>query len=231
MSEQSLGKKAIWGMALFYVIAIALRYLTNKVGLASGISISFLKVIVQALGPALGALVAVKVFRLDFVMTVKGVFRTIWTPLLVFWLLPVVLIAGNAYLRDRTFPWLAVCSILVYGLLEEIGWRGFLQEQLKSLPRFRGIAIITVLWFVWHLNFKISSGNLVFLLILLLGSWGLNLVAHRTRSLLAVAAFHSLNNFYPEWDQTTAMMAGIMACVWIGVLIYMKKTMPVSEQS
>jgi uncharacterized membrane protein len=48
-----------------------------------------------------------------------------------------------------------------------------LQHQLKPLSQFSNILIVTVLWFIWHLNFDFTSSNLLFFGILLLGTWEL----------------------------------------------------------
>ncbi len=40
-----------------------------------------------------------------------------------------------------------------YGLLEEYGWRGFLQYELRKLPVWQSVLIITVMWFLrWLLS-------------------------------------------------------------------------------
>lgn len=54
--------------------------------------------------------------------------------------------------------------------------------------------IIATLWFIWHLNFELSVGNLIFFIILLAGSIGIAYVADKTKSLIMVALFHSLFN-------------------------------------
>ena len=44
--------KRIAAIAVFYVIAIALRYLTNKTSILSGLESAFLRTILQGMGPA-----------------------------------------------------------------------------------------------------------------------------------------------------------------------------------
>ena len=214
---------SIIAIVVFYVIAISLRYLTNKTSMLSGIESDFLKTILQGIGPAVGALVACVLFRIKMEMGLKGNFKNYAIPLLIYGIFPMLLIGIVAYFTNRTIPFMPVITILIYGLLEEIGWRGFLQQILNPLPKFAGILIITVLWFVWHLNFELNTSNLWFFGILLLGSWGIGLVADKTKSLLAVAAFHSLNNFFAELNTQKIIILTILLTVWILSIIYRRK--------
>jgi len=208
----------------FYIIAIFLRYLTNKTEILNGISSEFIKVILQGVGPAIGALVAFTVFKIRPVLTLKGNYKKVLVPFLLFWMLPIVLILSVEYFIKGTISYQAVTAILMYGLLEEIGWRGFLQQELKALPQFLNIVIVTSLWFIWHLNFDMTSSNLLFFGILFLGTWGIGKVADSTHSLLAVSAFHSLNNFFPEINQTKILILATLLVVWITALVIKKKT-------
>jgi len=208
----------------FYTIAIILRYLTNKTDLLEGVSSSFLKAILQGIGPAVGAIVAFTVFKIKPALTLKGNYKKALVPFLLYWGLPIALILGVEYFSKGTFSSFGVViTILVYGLLEEIGWRGFLQQELKSLPVFLNVLIVGFLWFIWHLNFDLTSSNLLFLGILLLGTWGIGKVADTTYSLLAVAAFHSLNNFFSEMDTTKMTILVVLLAVWIIALVIRKR--------
>ncbi len=219
-----MSRKSILGIIIFFIIVISLRYLTNKTDLIiTYINSKFLKIIITAIGPTIGVLVAVKIFNLKFPMSLKGNYKKIIIPFLLFWALPLIIITTKAYFLKGNFALTTVFAILVYGLLEEIGWRGFLYEQLKPLPKFANILIVAGLWFIWHLNFELSLSNLIFFLILLLGSWGIALVADKTKSLLAVASFHSLNNFYSEWNSINLLIIGTLVLIWILALIYHPK--------
>ncbi|SUJ27289.1 CAAX amino terminal protease self- immunity [Sphingobacterium spiritivorum] len=107
--------------------------------------------------------------------------------------------------------------------MEEIGWRGFLQRELKPLPEFLNILLVATLWFIWHLNFDLTSSNLLFFGILVLGSWGIGKVADNTFSLLAVSAIHSLNNFFPEMNTTKICILLILLSVWVTALVIRKR--------
>ncbi|EEI93356.1 CAAX amino terminal protease family protein [Sphingobacterium spiritivorum ATCC 33300] len=207
----------------FYVVAVALRYLTNKTDLLEHISSSFIKVLLQGVGPAVGALVVFYVFKIKPVLTLKGNYKSILIPFLLYWGLPIVLILGVEYFSKGTVSFAAISAILIYGLLEEIGWRGFLQRELKPLPEFLNILLVATLWFIWHLNFDLTSSNLLFFGILVLGSWGIAKVADNTFSLLAVSAIHSLNNFFPEMNTTKICILLILLSVWVTALVIRKR--------
>lgn len=217
------GKINYWAIAIFYIIAVLCRYLTNKTGVLDGVSNLFVKSILTGVGPALGAVAVFTLFKIKPVMTLKGNYKKLLLPLFIYWVLPIVLICTVIYLSNGTFPWTVIFSILVYGLLEEIGWRGFLYQHLKPLPLFLNICIVTVLWFLWHLNFELSLSNLLFLGILLFGSWGIGKVSDITNSLLAVSAFHSLNNFFPSLDTTRVLVLLVLLAIWIVSLVIRKR--------
>ena len=146
----------------FYIIAIALRYLTNKTDLLDGVSSNFLSVVLQGISPAIAAMAAFYIFKIRPTLNLKGNYSKTSTPFLLYWVLPVVLISGAAYFIKGTIAPITVISILLYGLLEEIGWRGFLQRELKPLPEFLNVLLVATLWFIWHLNFDLTSSNLLF---------------------------------------------------------------------
>lgn len=215
---------------IFYIVAISLRYLTNKTAFLSIVPNEYLKAILHGIGPAIGALLVFKLFKIKPVLSLKGNYKQLLFPFALFWVLPIALISATAYFKNGTLPLLSVSSILIYGLLEEIGWRGFLQQALEPLPKFAGILIIAVLWFIWHLNFDFTVSNLLFFGILFLGSWGIGKVADSTHSLLAVAAFHSLNNFFHQLDTTKIILLVILLSVWIAALVYQKKRKETASQ-
>lgn len=207
----------------FFIIAIALRYLTNKTDLLSNVPSGFIKIILQGISPNIAAITVFAVFKIKPILTLKGNYGYILTPFLLYWTLPIVLILGVEYGTKGTISFEAITAILIYGLLEEIGWRGFLQQQLKPLPEILNIFIVAILWFVWHLNFDFTSSNLLFFGILILGSWGIGKVANQTYSLLAVSAFHSLNNFFPDMNTIKVLLVLCLISIWVIALIIRKK--------
>lgn len=161
-------------------------------------------------------------------MNFKGNFKKLIYPIIIYWVLPIILISSITYFTKGTIPWLIILSILLYGLLEEIGWRGFLYQHLKTLPLFTNILIVATLWFLWHLNFDLTASNLLFYGILILGSWGIGKVADSTNSLIAVSAFHSLNNFFSELDSTKILILVSLLTIWIIGLVIRKRMHKIS---
>ena len=166
------------------------------------------------LGPIVGALVAMAIFKrkTEYTITGKSAWKSIATiavPCLVFGI-----IGG----LDTAI----ICFMaFVYGLLEEYGWRGFLQNELKGLPVWQYVLIITVMWFLWHLDLK-ARDILPFFLLLLFASWGIGKVATDTHSLLFCAAFHGIVNFSKRGRlaDTTFLVAFIGVIVFWIVLWY-----------
>lgn len=213
-------RKRLESIIVFYAIAILFRFLAVKTNLLDFTDNEFIKILLRGIGPAIGALVSVKLFNIPLKLSLKGNYRNIFLPFLVFWIVPVALIGTVSYIQQGHFPFVLLFTVLVYGLLEEIGWRGFLQEQLKDLPQLQSIIIIAVLWFIWHLNFEFTTSNMIFLGILFLGTWGIGKVYSKTYSLLAVAGFHSLNNFFRNGlHQTELILILILLAIWIGFII------------
>jgi membrane protease YdiL (CAAX protease family) len=217
---KKLDFKTVCAIVVFYLIAIATRYLAVKTDILSEANI-YLRIIAEGIGPTLGVIVACFVFKLKFSpMTLKGYYKSLVFPSLVYWIIPILLIPLFTLISKGTFPIFYVFMIFFYGLLEEIGWRGFLQQQLQGLPKFLNILIVAILWFVWHLNFDITTANLIFFGLLIFGSWGIGIVADKTKSLLLVAAFHSLNNVKSEIN---LILIALLFVLWIAIIVYMEK--------
>ena len=209
-------KNIHWGAILtFYIIALTLRLTTIVLGnMYPSHGVNYALELSTGLGPIVGALVAMAIFKrkTEYTITGKSVWKSIATiavPCLVFGI-----IGG----LDTAI----ICFMaFVYGLLEEYGWRGFLQNELKGLPVWQYVLIITVMWFLWHLDLN-ARDILPFFLLLLFASWGIGKVATDTHSLLFCAAFHGIVNFSKRGrlTDTTFLVAFIGVIVFWIVLWY-----------
>ncbi|MDF2474714.1 MAG: abortive infection protein [Sphingobacterium sp.] len=212
-----------WSIIIYYIIATVCRYLTNKTEILNAIENPYLKSILTGAGPAVGAVFVFVAFKIKPVLSLRGNFNSLLFPVVLYWIFPVLLISIVSYLTKGVVPQLAVFSVLIYGLLEEIGWRGFLYQELKAVKPLYNILLLSILWFLWHLNFDFTSTQIFFFVILVLGSWGIGKVADTTGSLIAVSAFHSLNNFFPNINTKSGAILAILLVVWLISLVIRKR--------
>jgi uncharacterized protein len=94
---------------------------------------------------------------------------------------------------------LAGLSTLIYCIMEEYAWRGYLQEEFKALQPIKKYALIGFIWYFWHLSFLTKASlvdNLFFLSMLIFGSWGIGKIADLTKSILAAGCFHLIVNIF-----------------------------------
>jgi hypothetical protein len=205
-------------IALFYVIALTLRIITLIIGNKyPTLEENYLFQLSTGLGPAIGALVTMTIFKrkTEYTIIGKSLWKSITTivvPCIVFSIIVGVEIGGLCLLA------------FTYGLLEEYGWRGFLQYELRELPVWQYVLIITIMWFLWHLDLNQRS-ILPFFLVLLFASWGIGKVVTDTHSLLFCSAFHGIVNFSKRGllSNTTCLIAFICIIIfWIVIWYFVK---------
>ena len=215
--KQNLSYKNIHigAIATFYIIASLVRlmslYVVNKYpSIETNYALRVSAALATGLGPAIGALVVMFIFKrkTEYTLAGKSAWKSIATiviPCIVFGI-----IGG--------WDFGVTCLLaFTYGLLEEYGWRGFLQYELRKLPVWQYVLIITVMWFLWHLDLDQRS-VLPFFMLLLFASWGIGKVATDTHSLLFCAAFHGIVNFSKRGlfsDTTLTVAFGCVIVFWI----------------
>ena len=182
MNKKTFGTR--WqAIALFYVLAMLIRAIVLRYwGNVDSPFIGWFRVWAGGIGPCLGALVAILVFKRKFYCTLTGksVIKSLFSVAI-----PLVI----CFLVDRNLG-LILMGTLIYSLLEEVGWRGYLQGELKEMNRTLSNLLIATMWFFWHIAIRFDLGGLIFF-----GAWGIGNIAHDTRSLMACACFHTLFNF------------------------------------
>ena len=213
-------KNIHWGAILtFYIIALTLRLTTIVLGnMYPSHGVNYALELSTGLGPIVGALVAMAIFKrkTEYTITGKSAWKSIATIAVPCFVFGIIGGLDTAIICFMAF---------VYGLLEEYGWRGFLQNELKGLPVWQYVLIITVMWFLWHLDLN-ARDILPFFLLLLFASWGIGKVATDTHSLLFCAAFHGIVNFSKRGRlaDTTFLVAFIGVIVsWIVLWYFVNK--------
>lgn len=123
---------------------------------------------------------------------------------------------------------------LTYALMEEIGWRGYLQEEFMGKnQKWMGYIFIGVCWYLWHWYF-LRSGNdpkLIMLPILIAASLGIGEIAKSTKSVLICGAVHGLVNIlliYPiianQLSSTAKIgILGLCLLIWIPLIRKIEK--------
>lgn len=108
-------------------------------------------------------------------------------------MLTIIGVKNKFEIDSHIYGFIAIIGTLLYCIMEEYGWRGYLQEELKTLKSWQKYLIIGFIWYLWHLTFltKATVGdNFFFLAMMIFGSWGIGQVAESTKSILACACFH-----------------------------------------
>lgn len=190
----------------FYVLACGISYaLRNVANPTEGILPRHV-IFTYGLGPIVAALLTRRLFP-NAVPTVgllgKNPVRTV-----LFVLAPLVL-GTVAWAINKTgqnphlYGLLVVVSGVLYGLVEEAGWRGFLDQALQPLPTFWRVLTVGTLWFGWHFTFLPDTSSVagpntppagVVWLIMILASWGLGAAIKTTGSVLVAATLHESMN-------------------------------------
>lgn len=195
-------------LVLFFGIAVLFSYIFRVyppqwyTDLEFGGGLTIFKYLAEGLGPFLGALIVITLFKPKRTITVFGT-STLKSMLMVS--LPLILFTAIGLdnkegLNPHYYGFLVGLLSLVYVFLEEFGWRGYLLDELKTgalTPLWRAV-IIGGLWYIWHLNFNITSQNIgehaTFLGVLIFASWGFEKITDTTKSVLSVACFHLLGS-------------------------------------
>ena len=89
---------------------------------------------------------------------------------------------------------------LFYTLLEELGWRVFLGNELSKYSFLTLVLISAVLWFIWHYSFRVRlmmENPFQFVGMIAAGSAGMAEFYRKTKSWMLVALAHALVNVNP----------------------------------
>lgn len=156
-----------------------------------------ISVILEASGVFIAALIAISLLRKKR-KTEITLFGTSISKSLIMAMIPIIILTivgvKNEFGLDvHLYGFIAIIGTLFYCIMEEYGWRGYLQEELRALKPWHKYLLIGLIWYLWHLTFltKASVGdNLFFFAMMVFGSWGIGKVAESTKSILASACFH-----------------------------------------
>ena len=154
-------------------------------------------------------------------------------------LVPTILLISigvqNKYeINVHLYGLIAAFGSFIYCIMEEYGWRGYLQEEFKFLKPVIRFLLIGFIWYAWHLSLLTEAtvlDNLFFLGMLIMGSWGIGKVSELTNSILACSCFHLIvnifmyNHFFNNAFTGYSKLIILIVCLlfWIVILIKWKK--------
>ena len=149
-------------------------------------------------------------------------------------LLTIIGVKNEFEINSHLYGLFAVITTLLYCIMEEYGWRGYLQEEFKRFKDWQKYLGIGFLWYLWHLTFLTDAtigDNLFFLGMMIFGSWGIGQIAELTKSIVISAGFHLIiqimmfNALIKNGINGTQKMIilGISIFIWIVILELWKK--------
>lgn len=184
-----------------------------------------------ALGPFIGALIVGRMLSFRPV-TLLG---TLPLASVLVWLVPVIAFT----LTGLNNPWGIQPNILgllyaginaIYALMEEAGWRGFMNNALQQTKDIIRYIIVGLIWWLWHMRFQTTFEWSIFPLIVVASAIALGKLADTTRSYMVTAGMHlliiiSTNGLGSSFQKLVA--AGICIIAWIAIF---KWLIPKSQQ-
>lgn len=238
-------KKSLTRILIFYILAITLSNVfrfdllrLNTIQEPLSVLELLLTSPLEAIGLLLGALISIFLLKKERKpqFTLFGTSRK-WS--LIMPLVPLVLLAvfgvnNENGLNIHYYGIVGGISTLIYCFCEEIGWRGYLQDELSSLKEWQRVLLIGFLWYFWHLPFITSPNlwaNAQFLMWMIFGSWGIGKIIDSTKSILSAACFHMIinivmfNNLMKDGINGSAKLTIVLITVaaWILILTLWEK--------
>ena len=206
---------------------------------AGGVRVDFtspmgiIAVFVGGLSSALwGSLASTSYHQSSFKQLLKDFFQVKQAPLnyllvLIFIgldFLPLVL-SGKMIIPTWYLPIILFVKALVFGGIEEIGWRYFFQPTLEEkIPYLSATLITFIAWSIWHLFYFYIDGSLAviqlfpFLVGLLTNCFILSALYHKTKNLWICVMTHALINALSQLSSTESVWLSLVIKVLIILL-------------
>ena len=221
---------------------------------AGGVKVDFtspigiIAIIVGGLSSALwGSLASISYHQSSFKQVLKDFFQVKdslanYCLVLVFLLLdffPFIL-GGKITTQSLVLPVVLFFKALLFGGIEEIGWRYFFQPTLEEKIPYLSATLITFLaWSIWHLFYFYIDGSLAviqllpFLLGLLTNCFILSALYHKTQNLwicvMTHACINSLSQILVNEEVWLSIVSKILI-ISLAIMIARKKYVTVKEE-
>lgn len=182
-------------------------------------------------GPGLSAIITSLIFKHEIKKTISFFGSSILKSFL-FWGLPMIafLTFGDYHNEVSTIGRITIYfgGIFLFTLGEELGWRGFLQDQLNHLPKWKQYLIIGTMWEFWHFTTRTLSGSitarilrpLLFIIPNTFLSFLFGESVNKSKSIIIAVTFHAWYNLLFEFsNKTTYIIFFISVLFWIFMLL------------
>ena len=179
-----------------------------------------------------GAIISIRYHHSSFKQLVRDFFQVKQAPLK--YLLVLIFIgldflpqvfSGEMIIPTWYFPIILFVKALVFGGIEEIGWRHFFQPTLQEKLTYLVSTLFTFLaWSLWHILYFYIDGSLTtihllpFLLGLLSNCFILSVIYTKTRSLWLCVMTHALINALSQLSSTESVWLSLVIKVLIILL-------------
>jgi membrane protease YdiL (CAAX protease family) len=181
-------------------------------------------------GPGLSALLCGVIYRKRVVKTTTLFGSSAWRSL-AFWLVPMAAFVWFTPRAEDASTSLAIYAggTFLFTLGEELGWRGFLQDQLRHLPKWKRYLLIGVLWESWHFTTRTLSGSwlarvlrpLLFMVPNSIVSAVFGEAVDRSKSIAVAVTLHTWLNLVFEFGQpSTYVILSLAVPYWAFMLYY-----------
>lgn len=216
---------------LVSLIVLILR--AGEVRVDYGTPIGLFTLMLGGLSSAIwGAIISIRYYHSSFKQLVRDFFQVKQAPLnyllvLIFIgldFLPQVF-SGEMIIPTWYFPIILFVKALVFGGIEEIGWRHFFQPTLQEKLTYLVSTLCTfVAWSLWHLLYFYIDGSMAtvhllpFLLGLLSNCFILSAIYTKTRSLWLCVMTHALINALSQLSSTESVWLSLVIKVLIILL-------------
>lgn len=202
---------------------------------------AFLKTMSYMWGPAIAALLCLFLFRRTHWRTITSVGGAPARSAAFFLLPALALCAAYAPEIARGDPTSFVLKLVIGAFIltvgEELGWRGFLQDALRPLPKISRYALLGVMWELWHFTNRIHEGSAVsalirvsiWIVILIVVCWIIGEAVERSKSIVVAVTLHAWINIMASVSDVfdaSPMRAFIVLGGSILLWLYLLKTWP-----
>jgi hypothetical protein len=188
-------------------------------------------------GPGIAAIICFRIFRRTHLKTIT-LLGSSTSQSVIFYLFPFLAhmltsLMPFQYRHDMHMTPFVYAELGLLNIVgQEFGWRGYLQDAVRPLPKIFRYTLIGILWELWHFTSRTAFGSLtdiatriiIFYPISILFSWLIGEATDRSRSLFVAFTLHFwFYMLYDSRDINIAVTIALSVPVWLYLLYNWKQ--------